>query len=468
MKNINFLHKNYAVTLMLGFAVLLFSCSDDDIDLSSLENLVPVTSKISGPVQVDVNPLSNTYSIPLRQKSTYAWSVSGTGTIVGEATGNSVNVSFGSEGSSTLTIVETNVGGSGTPQTLEITSAAGTPGVSSISSLSTAPLKSGTKDTVVVVYNRAIATAPSATLVTNPELVEFGTLGQAEGQKITAANAAKFGVGEDDLAAYFWEYTAGAGDVSPSISISGAVADASWGGKAQVSASSGSLTATDNTAPTGKLSYSSELAKEGDSDIVITVTFGEGIDPTSVVMIDWTGNNVPAFNGSLAVDKDDNKVWTTKYTPSTGNDVLNFTVTGAVDLAGNAQGSIADATIEIDNTKPTIGGSSAVEYELSGVKFQYAILDAASNEKGMVYWIVVPDGTDGTNDALGSAIDMSNPSRVRDGSIAVELGSTADSGGGVNIATGILTAGAYDVYFYSEDEAGNESTVSTKIDLTID
>lgn len=55
---------------------------------------------------------TNTYSVPLDAGFTYLWTVTGSGTIVGANNGNSVQVLAGSSGSYTVSVTQSNAGGS--------------------------------------------------------------------------------------------------------------------------------------------------------------------------------------------------------------------------------------------------------------------------------------------------------------------------------------------------------------------
>ena len=55
---------------------------------------------------------TNTYSVPLDPALTYLWSITGSGSIVGSNTGNSVDVLAGASGSYTIKVVQSNAGGS--------------------------------------------------------------------------------------------------------------------------------------------------------------------------------------------------------------------------------------------------------------------------------------------------------------------------------------------------------------------
>lgn len=450
-------------TLTLASIVLFGACSDDEFASPIDEGFTPVTAAITGSDAVDVTPLTVRYSVPTRASSTFAWSVSsGTaGAISGNADGNSVDLVFTAEGTITLQVIETNTGGAGDAVTLDIVATAGTPSAANIFTESTIPVRSGQIDTVVVSFNREMATAPTAALTTGAGIETLGSLGQATGQAITAANASVFSLtGADSLAngamsAYFWIYTAGTGDGTPGISVTGGVANAAWGGTTQASASTGSITTIDNTAPSAAdISYSSEVAKNGD-DITVTVTFSEPMDATASVSIDWAGNSVAAFSGNLAVDSDNTAVWTTTYSAPAGDDAINFVVTGARDLAGNGQNAVADATLVVDNTAPAVSGAAAAEFSSS---VDWARLNATSSENGTLYYIIVADGV-----AVADQADVQNPN------IGVENGSASASAGvSTTIDSGVLAAGSYDVYFFAKDAAENEGTVVGPTDLTID
>lgn len=439
----------YKITaLCTVFMVLLSSCGDDELTPGGRK--IPVTSAISGSATVDISPVAvGGYSIIERTGSTYAWSVSGVGTISGASNESSVALLFGSAGTTTLTVTETNDLGTAEPQTLSITSSAGALGVNKIITTSKVPLKENDTDAVVVVFDKELQTAPTFALAQAAGITTLGSLSSTTGTAIGLTDTTAYGLtkadylGNGTLSAYFVTYTAGQGNGNPNIIVSGAVAAATWGGETMTTTDATAISTVDNTAPTGTLTLSADLAKNGDSDITITVTFSEAMDATSALTISSpaTGTIDALASKAMTVDADDSKVWTTTYTPSTGDGVPVFTVTGATDLAGNSHGSI-NGSLTIDNTIPIIGSESAAEITSES---NLASLSATSNEDGEVFYSVEQSST------------------------VLESGSASASAGVANtFQTGVLTSGTYEVYFYSVDKAGNKGSRSTAVALVID
>jgi hypothetical protein len=92
------------------------SGGNQDRSLSAAAVQPPAGCTVTGDTTV-CSGSTHTYSVPSDPALTYLWSVTGTGSIVGSNTGNSVQVLAGASGSYTVTVVQSNAGGSATCST---------------------------------------------------------------------------------------------------------------------------------------------------------------------------------------------------------------------------------------------------------------------------------------------------------------------------------------------------------------
>ncbi len=98
------------------------------ISLLVFGNVPPIPVSISGPTAV-CGLTSATYSVPAVAGATgYNWTITGAGTIVGSNTGSSVTVALSGTSPGTISCSATNVCGTGTPRSLNLTTTPATPG----------------------------------------------------------------------------------------------------------------------------------------------------------------------------------------------------------------------------------------------------------------------------------------------------------------------------------------------------
>ena len=375
-----------------------------------------------------------------------------------------------------ITIVETDERGvQAEPQTLEITIEVSQPRATSIFAATGGPLREGSSDFAIAVFDKPLQTPPEFEVLSVPGLPVKGALDTSTGTLITAADTvSKFSSGAvrelfrdgDPLGGvYYVQYTAGPGNAEEAeVSVSSAVAVELHGGLT-MNPTVGAINEIDNTSPQAEITFSSELAKIGD-EITITVTFNEPLRNTnsSAVTIGFASTGgIPGLSPtamSTETDEDgliiDSKVWTLKYIAGGGDGLPEFIVSEARDRAGNAQESISTEDLEIDNTSPLPFNEVGVQVNTE----LFASLSVDSNEDGMVYYGIVE------NDSIPTVAEVvsGNPTVLilsDEKSVSLETSATA------SFTTGLLDPDDYDVYFVIEDEAGNLSALSDKVDLSI-
>ena len=466
----------YSIFLLLTWPLL--SCEDDEG--GALFTDVPVTTEIDGPEEVEIASTGVTYSVSQRVGSTYTWSV--TGAEIAEAsTSGAVKINFTTQfpaptDPAVITVVETDErGAQGEARTLEVVIEVSQPSASIISATSL-PLKEGSSDFVVAVFHKPLQTAPEFDVLSVSGLPEKGTLSATTGTLMTAADTVSMftslavrSIFRDNGPAgdvYYTEFTSGPGNAGAArIGISDAVATELHGGLT-MKAAAGSINRIDNAGASAAIGFSSSFVKVGDDDVEITVTFNEELDTLNTVFIEFASvGGIPALPATAmtpTLDDDgnfaDSKVWKFKYAVEDGNGVPDFILSGGTDIAGNpVVGPVSNASktfLTIDNIAPLTSNESGDQIN---AEF-FASLAVDSNEDGMVYYAVVADGAD----PKVSEIVSGDPSVViLNGSKSVDAGATA------SFTTQVLDPDEYDVYFVIEDDAGNLSLRSGKVDLSI-
>ncbi len=464
----------------LFFAVvLLIACEDDE---GILMTEVPVTSKISGPDAVEIASEGVSYSVSQRLGSTYEWSVSDA-SVSNASTSGTLKIDFTDfplnvDSTATVTVVETNsngVQGEEMSKTIKITVSRPTVNVFPASDI---PLRKDSSEFILFAFDKPLATAPSLEVLPVVGLTEKGSFGEVKEMVITdtvdivtgaAARAFWKADPEPVGSVYYAEFTANVGNASAAeVSVSDAVATIEHGGL-EMSEASAEISRVDNIGPFAKFTFSDQLVKDGDDSVSVTVTFNEPltlkIKPGDIKVSFAGGSGIPEMEETVLKtalnDEDeiiDNTVWMFKYLPTEGDGILDFSVTGAVDVAGNEQGVIVPGSKNkfiVDNTDPVLSGESAIEVNDEN----YGEITLQSNEDGTVFFILIADGSEVPEvaDVVGA-----NPS------ITLNSGNSAVKGGSpVTLNTIVLEDKKYDIYVVIRDDAGNETDVLGPIELSI-
>lgn len=394
-------------SLMLG--VLLSSCEDDESSI-----ITPYIVTIDGVTEVTPNT-TETYSIGDMSDGVenYSWSITGPGTIDGETSGKSIDVTFTGVGEVVLTVTNGTDSGTRTITVDEVS-----PGVT-VSLNGYGKLKSGDSDTVYFAFDAPVASIGDYELTNG--IGSIGTL-----TKIDDSN-------------YYLIFTAGDTEGVSELYIDTLTSTETYG-SAGLDSVYLDLYEVDNTLPIAALTYS-ELVVNDSTIVTVTATFSEEID--SVAFISFSGAGVEAETDTLQTTSDA-LVYTYEYVVNGGG---NGTVTVSLDVqdqAGNELGGVSGASLlTVDNTAPviimTVEGGTGV-----------ATLDVTSSEIITGSYVIVASGDDGPEDA-SDLISFSD---------AVASGSLEFSTLNDEIPVS-LTAGDYDVYFVGMDEAGNYSSLST-------
>lgn len=420
-------NKLYIIFLLL-ISCFVVACEDDEAELFE----GPYRLSVGGPTSVRPES-TRSYTIgDVLSPDSYNWTVTGPAEIVGSASGSTVKVKFNSIGDVTLSV--TNGRDS---RTVPITVTALPPkGAFSMTSALNEPgvLNSGSSDTLFLTFNQSLANNPTVSMVTGTDAFVSGSLGTV--QRIDGKN-------------YFVVYTAGAGNGTPQVTVSGIVANEAFGG-ATLADQVVDLYRVDNIAPVANLSYSQETAKSG-SEVTVTVTFTEPVMPStftssedSLMFITFSGAGVTAERDTLMAT-DDPLVYTFDYTVTgNGNGELEVDLENVADMAGNELAAVNNATgVRIDNLAPAVAGTARD----SGTN---ATIGITSTESGTGMYLVL----NATQAAPANAAEFMDMTGVASGAVSITAGMMES----VRVP---LASGSYKVYVMSRDAAGNTSNIAS-------
>ncbi|MEO9967286.1 MAG: hypothetical protein ABJF11_15920 [Reichenbachiella sp.] len=302
-------------------------------------------------------------------------------------------------------------------------------------------LHNATQDTVFLSFSAALATVPKLILnglnvqdtsgfFTDDDHKAIAPFNSA-GETLSALKSYKSSESE-----YYAIYKAGAGNGQPEAKLTSVKIDETHGGD-EVEDFYIKLPMVDNVRPIGKIELSTTAAND-DTEVTITVTFNEAMravlssDQDTLVFFDISGGGITSATDTLW-ETHDPMVWTSKFvTDGTGDGTLTVSIGDIVDLGGNTCSTLADATMEIDNTAPTASGSVAVLSDTQSVSI---------TTEGQ--WLMV-------------AADTDEPTSMAD---------FASGGSGDKIM--VVEPGEYDFYFIAVDAAGNESTIISQLGVVI-
>lgn len=363
---------------------------------------------------------------------TYTWSVvEGPAEITSGATGSTVDVLFKTIGevkllvtngrdSRTLTIAVTPPRSAG-KDVFTMTSTLNNPGV----------LRSGESDTLFLNFNQSLANNPTVSIINSDTTFQSGTLGAV--QKLSGMR-------------YYTIYTAGEGNGTPTVLVSGIEANAAFGG-AKLANQQAKLYRIDNVAPVADVAYSQQSARNG-SEVTGTVTFNEPVkfaDPTKEAMlIMFSGPGVTAKTDTL-VATDDPLVYTFDYTvTSESNGRLMVALDNISDMAGNSLAAVNNANgLMIDNLAPAVAGTATD-------RGQNATVTITSTESGTGRYLILKSGATAPT-TVQEFMDMTG---VASGSMDLVAGTPST-------AAVAIENGTYNVYFLARDAAGNYSTIQS-------
>ena len=204
----------------------------------------------------------------------------------------------------------------------------------------------------------------------------------------------------------------------------------------------------DVAAPTVMLTYSPDRQIRDADTVVVTATFNETITGIPQIAIDTSGVDVSATSMSGS-----GLVWTYSWDiPADSDGVATITISGATDLAGNANAAATNNTRTIDNTAPAVSS-----YTLNGltqnVAFKPGIvaIDITTNEPVQYNRIRVCTNADATCN------DTTDIKSFTTSTLAITASKTWD---GKNASSVDAPDGVYKLKVSMDDEAGNNTVVT--------
>ncbi|MCE9643115.1 MAG: Ig-like domain repeat protein [Candidatus Andersenbacteria bacterium] len=204
----------------------------------------------------------------------------------------------------------------------------------------------------------------------------------------------------------------------------------------------------DATAPTAAITYSiSHAVKSGDS-LTITATFNEAMADSPVPKISISGGNTLT---ATAMTKSSSTVYTYADTVGSGNGTATVALSTGTDLAGNVITSAptSGSTFTVDNTAPSAPSTPAL---------------ASADDTGSSNSDAITTQTSGLT-FTGTA-ESSSTVQLYDG-VSTTGSSTTATGGNWSIDLS-LTAGAHTITAKATDAAGNTSSSSASLTVTVD
>jgi hypothetical protein len=411
------------ITLITIFTIFMMACEEDDTGFSGPARLI-----IAGPGSAIPGEVAEFTVGDVNNPESFNWTIDGPAQVVGDGTGNTVEVRFTGVGDVTLNVSSGEDQGLTQVEVEEVE-----PSVEARLNR-TGALRQDESDTVFFQFATPLEQIPDLAMITDEGFVS-GTLGDL--QRI-----------DDD--SFFSIFTAGAGDGTPRALLQDITATEMFGG-ATIDSAIVNLFRVDNTPPVADISYSQTMVNEG-TEITVTANFNERVMPQgsdTVILITFSRLGVTETDTLEATN--DPLVYTVDYTVTAdeANSDIEVGLPNTVDLARNPLADINNANeIRVDNVSPTLAETTAIQLTSGAVR-----ISMTSSEDATGRFIVLEDGAD----APVSAEDFEGG--VANGTLSLQS-STRKS---TSIS---LEAGNYDVYFMASDEAGNSSPIQM-VNLTV-
>src|SRR6266542_3141297 len=206
----------------------------------------------------------------------------------------------------------------------------------------------------------------------------------------------------------------------------------------------------DKTSPTAAIIYSPSGPVKAGTVLTITATFSEAMADSPVVKIAISGANTLA---AANMTKTDTTHYTYSHTVGAGNGSATVALSTGTDVAGNliTSAPTSGATFTVDNTAPAAPATPDMT----------AATDTGSSSTDNITSNTTPAFT-GTSAEAGSTVTI-----YSDG-VQVGSGPAASyTGSGITITTA-LAAGTHSITATVTDAAGNVSTASTALSITVD
>ena len=295
------------VILTIGIA-----CEED----SGIDPYEPYYLVINGPTEVAPGE-TITYSANPYQGETYTWTVPNGAQLVSGDGNDTIQVIFSAGSSGNLTVAAR---GLTETEAIAVTPTLPTP---SIELADTALTQGGVQD-VVINFNKDIDTPPAVKFVAG-DGTQGGTLSALE---------------RVDERSFRATYTAGSGNGTDEIEVTGAVSNAFFGAQRDTTVSTFNLYSTDNIAAIGTLEASRTPVAPGQT-VTFTATFSEQLYVAqdsvtiSMVSVDLATRDTTYFDNAV-MNTLDGINWTYAYEPTTSvDDVASVSINAPADRAGN-------------------------------------------------------------------------------------------------------------------------------------
>ncbi|MGB3849152.1 MAG: hypothetical protein WA958_04245 [Tunicatimonas sp.] len=299
--------------ILLGLVVLTigFACEED----SGIDPYQPYYLVITGPNEVAPGA-SITYSANPYQGETYTWEVPAGATLEGQGN-DTVTVVFSAASSGNVTVAARGLTES---RNITVNSTLPTP---TVELADTALAQGGTQD-VIISFAKDIETAPTVTFAAG-EGTQGGTLGALE---------------RVDERSFRAPYTAGSGNGTDEIVVTGAVSNAFFGAQRDTVETTFNVYTTDNIAATATLEASQTPVVSGET-VTFTATFNEELyiaqDSVTITMVSSSLlTRDTTYIDNAVMSTLDGINWTYDYQPTTSiDDIASVSISAPADLAGN-------------------------------------------------------------------------------------------------------------------------------------
>ena len=313
------------MALMVGLAILTIgvACEEEE----GIDPYEPYYLVIDGPTEVAPGD-TVTYAATSYENESYSWTVPDNATIVDSNEADTIQVAFPSGSGGNVTV---SVKGLTESETIAVNPANPTSSIT----LADTSLSQGGTSTVFINYNQDITTAPTLQLRSN-ENTDGGTLDNIE---------------RVDERTFRATYTAGTGDGTDEIVVTGGVSTPFYGSVTDTLESVFNLNSTDNTPATGEL-FASRTPATPDNAVLITATFSESLyttqDSVRLSITSTSALNDTTYLDSVVMSTLDGATWTYEFEPGEGiNDIAEVSVDAPTDPAGNTTEAIEPIILEI-------------------------------------------------------------------------------------------------------------------------
>jgi hypothetical protein len=308
----------------LTIGTLLFSvaCNDDEVGVFE-----PTELLVDGPTELAPGDTA-TYTADRYEGATYAWAVPTPGATIlsGEGT-PTITVVFGAGGSGDITVAARGVNGQ---LGVEVKTAA--PEVA-VTLPNDTVLAAGATGPVRISFDQPIETTPTVGVVsaTGTAAGALGALTRVDNRTFEAA------------------YTAGTGNGTDQVSVTGAVTTAFYGSVVMDTVLFFDTYETDNTPATGEL-FASRTPVDSTTTSTLTVMFSEVLLTQDTVKVSVVGA-AQAYVTEANMTTTDGQTWTYSFQPVGGaTEPATVSVSNLpTDRAGNPTEAVDSITIEIKN-----------------------------------------------------------------------------------------------------------------------